>query len=95
MLSRIPEEYKIDGQKIYMRDMKDNEYIVECVKCSNGVIETNILNFNNENVLNEQISRMKELFNYDTKEAFSSNRKNENKHFNNTLNIARGLNDGE
>ena len=33
MLSRIPEEYKVDGQKIYMKDCKGNEYIVECRKC--------------------------------------------------------------
>ena len=52
MLSRIPEEYKVDGQKIYMKDCKGNEYIVECRKCDyNGNVETIVLNYNNEQIL--------------------------------------------
>lgn len=96
MLSRIPEEYKVHGQKIYMKDKKDNEYIVECIKREHdGKIETNIINFNNERVLNEKLNRMQELFNYDTTKAQGPNktqiRVNEGKNFKDLLNHARNL----
>lgn len=96
VLSRIPEEYKIDGQKIYMKDSKGNEYIVECAKCQyNGNIETTIINYNNQSILNEKLNRMKELFDYDSLKAYGSSNKdmrvNESKNFNNLINHARQL----
>ena len=96
VLSRIPEEYKIDGQKIFMKDSKGNEYIVECAKCEyNGNIETIITNYNNQTILNEKLNRMKELFDYDSVKAYGSTNKdmrvNESKNFNNLMNHARQL----
>lgn len=96
MLSRIPEEYKIDGQKIYMKDCKGNEYIVECNLCKHtGNIETTVLNYNNEQILNEKVNRMRELFEYDSAKANGSiknqKRIDENTKFNELLNHARKL----
>lgn len=96
VLSRIPEEYKVDGQVIHMKDSKGNEYIVECAKCEyNGNIETTIVNYNNQKVLNERVDRMMELFNYDSSKAYGSSNKdmrvNENKCFNDLINHARQL----
>lgn len=96
VLSRIPEEYKVDGQKIYMKDSKGNEYIVECAKCNyNGRIETTIVNYNNQTILNEKINRMKELFEYDSVKAYGNSnanmRVNESKNFNDLMNHARQL----
>lgn len=95
MLSRIPEEYKKDGQKIYMTDCEDNEYIVECKKINEtGNIELNVLSYNNERVLNEQVSRMNELFNYSTPKTFApqtkAERVNENEIFKSLMDKARG-----
>lgn len=90
MLSRIPEEYKKDGQIIYMKDKSDNEYIVECVKNKkNDIIETNIVHYNNERILNEQVNRMNQLFNYNTNEAFNTQRDKTSKDIGDMLNIVR------
>lgn len=65
MLARIPEEYKVNGQKIYMVDAHDNEYIVECTQSKfSGAIETNIISHTNKTALNEQMKRINELFQY-------------------------------
>ena len=97
MLSRIPEEYKIDGQKIYMKDCKGNEYIVECRKCKyNGNIETIVLNYNNEQILNEKVNRMWELFDYDSSKNTGTFKKqdriNEEAKLGELINHARDLN---
>jgi hypothetical protein len=97
MLSRIPEEYKVDGQKIYMKDCKGNEYIVECRKCDyNGNVETIVLNYNNEQILNEKVNRMWELFNYDSAKNTGTFKKqdriNEEAKLGELINRARELN---
>ena len=97
MISRIPEEYKVDGQRIYMKDRDANEYIVECTKSEkSGKIDINILNFNNEKVLNEQMDRMSKLFGYNVNEAqgnlTNKDKINESANFQDILNKARELN---
>lgn len=97
MISRIPEEYKVDGQRIYMKDRDANEYIVECTKSEkSGKIDINILNFNNEKVLNEQMDRMSKLFGYNVNEAqgnlSNKDKINESANFQDILNKARELN---
>ncbi len=32
MMKRIPDDYKVDGNKFIMKDSKGNEYLVECKK---------------------------------------------------------------
>ena len=95
MLARIPEEYKKDGQKIYMKDSVGNEYIVECEMNTVGSIETNVRGFSNKEIMNEQISRIQELMNYKSGDAFASDTKNtridEDKNFSEVMNLARGL----
>ena len=66
MLKRIPDEYKKDGQKIYMKDGHDNEYLVECHETSTGNIETEVVSYNNKKVMNEQVDRIFGLMSYDT-----------------------------
>lgn len=95
MLARIPEEYKADGQKIYMKDAKNNEYIVECVKNKAGNIETNVISYNNENVLNEQVNRINELFNYKSENEFAGQtygeKIEESSSFKSMMDLARSL----
>jgi len=96
MLTRIPEEYKKDGQKIYMKDCIGNEYIVECTKSEmTGFIETNVVGFSNERMLNEQKSRMEELFNYQSSKDYAPStyqeRINENDSFQEMMDLSRSL----
>lgn len=96
MLTRIPEEYKVDGQKIYMRDCNGNEYIVECAKSEKtGFIETNVVGYNNEKKLNEQVNRINQLFNYETEKEFAPStakqRIEENDSFQEMMNLSRSL----
>ena len=96
MLTRIPEEYKKDGQKIYMKDCIGNEYIVECTKSEmTGFVETNVVGFSNERMLNEQKSRMEELFNYQSSKDYApstyAERINENDSFQEMMDLSRSL----
>lgn len=96
MLSRIPEEYKVDGQKIYMKDKSDNEYIVEFTKSQRtGQIDTYVIGFNNDRIINERVDRIHQLFNYDTKTARGNKtcilRESGEKDFKDLLNTARDL----
>lgn len=97
MLSKIPEEYKVDGQKIYTKDGYGNEYIVECEQNSMGVVETNIVGYQNKDLVNEQVDRMFELMHYDTfknkdERNFHTNL-NENSAFSNLMDKVRNNKD--
>ena len=90
VLTRIPEQYKVDGQVIYMCDKADNEYIVECVRSEkSGVIETNIVSYGNKTAMNEQMSRIQELMGFKTNTNDRYNQINENKEFGQILDSAR------
>lgn len=96
MLTRIPEEYKVDGQKIFMKDCAGNEYIVECSKSEKtGIVETNVVGFKNEKLLDEQISRMEQLFNYKHETEFAPStpkeRVEESQSFQSIMDLARDL----
>ena len=97
MLSRIPEEYKVDGQKIYMKDKSDNEYIVEFTQSQRtGQLDTYVVGFNNDRIICENVNRIHQLFNYDTNVARGNKsqdlRTSGDKDFNDLLNTARNLN---
>lgn len=96
MLSRIPEEYKRDGQVIYMNDVAGNEYVVECAKSeTTGFIETNVVSHKNDKLMNEQVSRIQELFDYKTPATCAptsmETRINESKGFEDLMNLSRSL----
>lgn len=93
MFDRIPEEYKVDGQKIFMKDGYENEYLVECEKNEMGVIETNIVSYNNKNIMNEQVDRIFDLFQYNDKEEKAERNYhtniNEDKEFKDLMDVVR------
>lgn len=96
MLDRIPEEYKTDGQKIYMKDSIGNEYIVECTKSEKtGFIETNVVGFSNPKLLSEQKERIEQLFDYESSKEFApttaKQRIEENNSFQDLMNLSRSL----
>lgn len=94
MLSRIPEEYKKNGQIIHMKDMNGNEYIIECQESSTGYIETNIKGYSNKELMNEQIKRISELMGYkrgdNLTESVKQSRADNEKNFENMFDIIRG-----
>jgi hypothetical protein len=90
VLTRIPEQYKVDGQVIYMCDKADNEYIVECVRSErSGIIETNIVSYSNKTAMNEQMNRIQELMGFKTNTNDRYNQINENKEFGKILDTTR------
>ena len=90
MLQLIPEEYKKNGQMIYMEDAHNNEYIVECVRSKrSGLIETNIVSYGNKTAMNEQMSRIQELMGFKTDTNSRYNQINENKEFGEILGATR------
>lgn len=98
VLSFVPEQYKVDGQKIFMRDCQNNEFIVECRKIdANGRIETVVSGFKNEDKAAKQLERINELFAYKTKKEFgpmsNSAKVNEAKSFGDLMALSRKLNE--
>lgn len=96
MLTRIPEEYKKDGQKIYMKDSVGNEYIVECTKSDkSGFVEMNVVGYTNERALNEQKARMEELFSYQSSKDYAPStpkeRIEESNSFQEMMDLSRSL----
>lgn len=87
MLSRIPDEFKKEGERFKMKDKTDNEYLVEW---KNG--KGRIVGHSNKNGLNESINRMKSLFNYKSSDSKTDRTLRENESdtaFSATLNNAR------
>ena len=60
MISKIPEEFKTEGNKFIMEDNSDNRYMVEW-----NFNKAKVLKYTNKNKLNEQLGRIKSLFNKD------------------------------
>ena len=91
MMSRIPDEFKVEENVFRMKDKTGNEYILEW-KNGKGVI----LSHSNKQGMNESVSRMKELMGYKSsdycKASTASARLNEdNDAFKNTLDKARKI----
>ena len=87
MLSRIPDEFKKEGERFKMKDKTDNEYLVEW---KNG--KGRIVGHSNKNGLDESINRMKSLFNYKSSDSKTDRTLRENESdtaFSATLNNAR------
>jgi len=70
MFSLIPEEYKVNGNKFYMKDASENEYLIEWN--NNLKQKAVILEYKNEKKLNENMSRMKDLWNYNSSDTTKS-----------------------
>jgi hypothetical protein len=65
MASLIPEHYKVQGNRFYMKDAADNEYLVEWnEKEKNRVL---VLEHKNERENAEQMAKIKHLYEYDSR----------------------------
>lgn len=89
MMSRIPDEYKVEGNKFIMRDSAKNEYLVEW-----HAVEPKVKEKVNMYALNEQKNRIKELWGYKSPEAnttTSAFRLAEDKKYNDMVGRVRDL----
>ena len=84
MLSKVPDDFKVNGKKFIMKDKLDNEYIVEWNDT------TSIVSLSKNN---KKKNRIKELFNYKSNESSTSSksRLTENNKVNDMLDKARKL----
>lgn len=84
MLSKVPDDYKVDGKKFSFRDKNDDEYIVEWSEKPKVTHVTKI---------NEQKNRIMELFNYKRKDSNTtlSGRLTEDKKVEDMMDKARKL----
>lgn len=73
MLSRVPEEYKTDGNKFIMKDAADNEYLIEwIVDTAKNISEATIISHKNQTQLNEDLKRINQLFEYKSSDFFNT-----------------------
>lgn len=86
VLDRIPDDYKKDGNRFYVVDKNNTEYIVEWKTEGKPLIT-------NKTKINEQNNRIKELFNYKSGNEKTSpkSRLAENTAFDDVLKKARNL----
>lgn len=90
---RIPEDYKIDNNKFYIKDSIGNEYLVECTKDSVvDYIHTDVkLVKASPKVVNEELSRIKELTSYSSSKYLGESSKTPNSDFLKDMKIVNKL----
>ena len=89
MLSKVPDEYKKNGNKFVMKDSYDNEYLVEWTNK-----EPNVTKKTNMSLVNEEKKRIKSLWEYRSSEGnrtTPSFRLQENKEVGDMVNRVREL----
>lgn len=88
MISRIPDDYKVEGKKFKMKDAAQNEFIVEWKEG-----EANILLHENKQKFNESVEKFHKLIDYKSQNFFkkssSQTRLNEENEFNKMINKSR------
>jgi uncharacterized protein YegP (UPF0339 family) len=91
MASRIPDEFKKDGEQFKMKDKNNTEYIVEW---NQG--RAHVLSCNNVKKINESFDKIKKLSDYSLNETYKTStpnaRVNENTNINRMLEIMRNIN---
>ena len=64
MISRIPDEFKKEGEQFKMKDKSGNEYLVEW-----RYNTAKVLMHENKNQANESLDKIREMFDYHTKDT--------------------------
>lgn len=94
MFSKIPDEYKVNGNKFIMKDAADNEYLIEwVVDEKNNINEANVISHSNKTQLMEDFNKINKLMNYKSSDYFvttnSKTRLEENNKFGDFINDVR------
>ena len=98
IFTKIPEEFKVDGNKFIVRDATDSEYLIEwCVDRKNNISEGRIINERNLNEADKTLDRMAELMGYKSADVFgrkaSKSVINEDNNVGDMLNKIRNITD--
>lgn len=64
VLSKVPEDYRIDENRFYMRDKTGTDYLIECKADPFGYVHMQIVNKFNKQAINEELEKMKKLAGY-------------------------------
>ena len=95
MIKRIPDDYKVDGNKFLMKDSKGNEYLVECKKDAlcESFVHVNVIEHNcGKQVLDEALAKFNHLSGYKSSEYNTKTEQlTESEKYNDMLNITRKL----
>ena len=77
VLSKVPEDYRVDENRFYMQDKTGTDYLIECKADPFGYIHMEITNKFNKQAINEELEKMKRLAGYrysdDNKKVDSKN----------------------
>lgn len=91
MLTKVPDEFKNEGNRFIMSDSEGNSYMVEWHQNETPDVEKRI----NKKLVNEELKRIKNLYNYHSKDYFntttSTSRMQENREFSDMIGKARKL----
>lgn len=98
IFAKIPEEFKVDGNKFIVRDATDSEYLIEwCIDRKNNISEGRIINERNLNEADKTLDRMAELMGYNSSNVFgrqaSKSVINEDNNVGDMLNKIRNITD--
>lgn len=95
MIKRIPDDYKVDGNKFLMKDSKGNEYLVECKKDAicESFVHVNVIEHNcGKQVLDEALAKFNHLSGYKSSGYNTKiDQLTESDKYNDMLNITRKL----
>ena len=64
LLSKVPEDYRVDENKFYMQDKTGTDYLIECKADPFGYVHMQVVNKFNKQVINEELEKMKRLAAY-------------------------------
>jgi hypothetical protein len=64
LLSKVPEDYRVDENRFYMQDKTGTDYLIECKADPFGYIHMQVVNKFNKQVINEELEKMKRLAGY-------------------------------
>lgn len=64
VLAKVPDDYRVDENRFYMRDRTGTDYLVECVADPFGYVHMNVVNKFNKNEVNEALVKMRKLADY-------------------------------
>ena len=98
IFTKIPEDFKVDGNRFIVRDATDSEYLIEWwVDKKNNISEGKILNERNLKEADKTLDRMAQLMGYNSSDIFgrdsSRSTINENKNVEDMLNNIRQITD--
>jgi hypothetical protein len=96
MLKKVPEEYRTSDGRFIMKDASGTEYLVECSynkEFNHG--QLTVVNKTNKEQINEQLDRMRELFDYNSSSYMggttSSSRKTETQGLSEMINRVKDI----